>query len=91
MKSQALLTALTMVALAAATACGGSALDRAEDVIEAASERFAQMHDIMAENMAYYDRRLEETTACPAERRLARPQFRGRSVTWRQIASAPAP
>ena len=59
MRTKTLLTMLTIVALSVMTACGGSAYDRADDVIDTAEGWYEDMHEHAVAIAQEYETRLE--------------------------------
>ena len=70
MRTKTLLTILTMVALSVMTACGGSAYDRAGDVIDTAEGWYEDMHEQAVAIAEEYEGRLEGVDCRPFENKI---------------------
>ena len=70
MRTKTLLTILTMVALSVMTACGGSAHDRAGDVIDTAEGWYEDMHDQALAIAEEYEGRLGGVDCRPFENKI---------------------
>ncbi len=70
MRTKTLLTILTMVALSVMTACGGSAHDRAGDVIDTAEGWYEDMHEQTLAIAEEYEGRLEGVDCKPFENKI---------------------
>ena len=70
MRTKTLLTILTMVALSVMTACGGSAYDRTEDVIDTAEGWYEDMHEQALAIAEEYEGRLGGVDCRPFENKI---------------------